>query len=1782
MIAKNKPLKPINSREILESTLDKENSLVRKGINKEQFYEFVNSFWSEKEDKKSVLSWFLSSSKKNIEHIWKIKIDINHIKNYIWNKPDISKILEKKIAKLYLKKLYESWATNIPFVTSIKNAFDIENKADIENQNINFDIIQANIQKLSPEWDDKINSVTISNNEIFDLLDAKIDKNSNFESQDLESKDAILDLLQFEVKWIIDYIKSHGKKMEKDMEDFILPMNNISGIFDESKDSEILQLNLKKARIEDILILSEKKFSTKEKAYWKDYINLLEKQWLPENYINKLKELLLWKTNYPTIKNDLKKRLETINRQIWKKYIENFEKKWKNPKFIAVLKKLYTNDFDFSKLDKKEQTTLWQTLIINKFDKNENSWAKFSRLDQEDFKSFLKEVYDFEKEDIIIDIDEIWSLNLHIKKEVSWWKNKELQDTDKFKNMDRINPIKFTVNIDNNDKKIIKDLEDTKDSPLRSNWIMESHITKWWKINIWNWYKLEICGKIITKSQLDELLECDYDEDELNKKLKDFWLYDELKDQVISVKKKMFNPENVYYDFDENGFAQNNDQWYWPYWYKFCIFKEILKTLEVKVIERNLIFQWKDTNKLSQLYIMSTLWSNRKKVTNERQDKKLNKILNKTSQEDTKKELSKILDADRESEEWLGGKEDGELKAETLFNKIKKAYESYQELDTSQTWDITFNDFLEELNEDDGWVSKIAKEYWDELNKKWKAAFKNKLINLATDEEKNCDGIKDAAEQLCYNLEKEAEKYDEKKAKKAEKDLGINFEKETEKTEYDKFLDEWKKLSWDTSIEKIEKWVRLYLDLWETQLQPKNFSEAIRSYYCFEVTNVNIWAWKFTIKAIWWDLKSSLVGEEFTLDMTEKQLKRMTDWWKVFRVKARNSNKREDCLKNINDAWFFSDNKCSAFWTMEKQVRLKWDKFVKNVIINWKMQEVEVKYFDNFEWIFDDSKEKVKERWQWQKIYKYEIKKVDTSKWTVKIASKFDDIDENCEKVKYNYENEITFEQFILLMEWKKLKWFTEKEQKQIETKYKIDDPWRLPTKWMRKRISVWAMINVFKNTTKAIKSKIEERRKEQEEDLENYLLSQEWLNIYGKIGDLFGNSTIWDSARKLQYEFYTNRENRTWKKIEEWYKIFQADPNYSELYKDHLIPILNKPWYRGTSKDRYKFAAAFLIMVKKEWPCPRNFTQEIWKWNWVEKFLWPEHKTRFLNFYQKKQNDLEQVKDMWQKKDVRLDIQEELNKLEYSYIINTIEWNAPHGPENNEFMLKSIWSTNFSKELRSNIDGYFEKHNETKKEMKTFYAAEEQYLRTVWAGRFNKAVPSLERMLELANTPWEVFRAKWYLLAAMLTWIIKNNSTKDTLKSFWRTARTIWFAPWYRIIDIEAQDKVKIMLDWVTNWDFSKKLWLSLDKYNPWNLQDANYEFLKKFQWYWNGSGIKILQKIENPTYKNENNPKDKSVIELSKDEKNPNSYVFKSIVKNSLTNEIDWTNPDVNSKALYQKESPLSATSNTMNKFIPSKTQYSRVEKEEDRSDAESFRQSVIYKKCIPSWPSTKETTDFLFEKYFNRFNTTLPERKDKIVRSIPLIQEMKKNGEYDVAKYMLRYMIKWTIHKVTWGIFPAEFDKVVNEFFEFFFDNIEHIDKSTIKQTFKGDNEIVKEFDNPYRMFNWKEYRRCKMTNLSGNNSSTRSRYTKLINYEIRKINFQNRNLVNYQEISDNDFINKHIETIWKDCDKYWVAPNVNVLSSNAWIKLDVQNETNDTINKKFDKLDKLEEYYDSLAA
>lgn len=1590
------------------------NFSVWKGLDKQDFNKFLESFWDETENNKVILSKFLNSKNIKLSQLWDIKINIDNINNFIQNKPNFSKHIEEQITKLFLKNFYEQWKATAWFKDEFENRFcQIQ---EIDGKNFDFKAIQVWIIWFSDSFSDTINETTVSNNEIFKALN--LNQILEFSSQNVSAQEIILNILEFEVRDLIQYVKNRGEEVTKDMEKTIVPTSMISEIFDKVEDPEIEKL-------------------------------IIQKWQVSQGDETQVKE---------------------INKMIRKKYIENFEKMWMNQEFISVLKKLVENDFNFSILGKREQTILRNTLMSANINKAWNKRAKYTDFDQEEFQKFMQDLYDFEKDDMKLTVSWGWDISFKIKKEVKNGPTPSFLDIENFKNMDMIQPIVFTVNIDDNDEETIKILESEWDNILRSDWIMETHITKSGPISIWNWYEFEICGKNITKSQLDELLDCDSNEDLLNEKLKSLWLYDELKDLVISVKQEMFSPQNVYRDIDEYWEAQNSDQWYWPYWYRFCIFEELLKKIDLKITKRNIIFDGNNIDKLSQLYIMSKLWWD-KYFENlwEQQDKKIENVL---------------WDYDRDSDEELGDADWGRAKAEDLWDSIKDVYDDYKNSDDQEAY---FSFEWYDIEED-------AERFWENLDEEWKRAFKERLEELC----ENDPDIDDDREEITVLVNDLLTNLEHPRTSTDVNDSWENVPIQQEKSEEEKWKDAWNNLLWDKEC-KFEEWTRLYFDLWETQLPPKDITDSLKSYYCFKI--VNVWDDTFTVKAIWWDLKSNLSGKEYTLPKTSEQLESMNKWWNMYKV--RNGDKRDwnSCLESINKAGFFK--KFTAFWNMEWQVKLDWNKFVNE---KWE----EIKYFDRVEWYFDDRKKEIKDWWQWEKLYKYEIQSIDRSKWTVKIRSMFDDYDENYQNVKYKYENELPFEQFILLMEWKRLKWYTQEQQEEMETKYKIEDPKRLATKWRRRWISIWSIANVFKNTTKAIKAKMDENKKEQDEVLENYLFSQEWLDLYWKLWWLFGNSAIWDAMKKSQYEFYTNRENRTWKRIEEWYKIFESDPNYSEFFAEHLQYILAKQWYIWHDKDRYKFAAAFLIMVKKEWPYPRVFANQKDKWKRVENILWPEHKARFLNFYEKKKHELEQEKDMWHQSWARLALQEELNKMEIQYIVSTIDWRAPYGPASNEFMLKSIWSLKFMSTLEENAKWYYNKHEEEKNSLETFYAAEESYLRNMWSGKFQKALPALERMCEVCKTPWEVFRVKWYLLWAMLMWTIKNNSSAKTIKSFWGTCRSMWFAPWYWMRDIEHQDKVKALLDGVTNGDFSKGTGYKVSDFIPGNIKDWKYSFTKKFQSYWNSHGSDLLKKIEDPTYKNGDN--DKSIIDLANEKDNPNNYIFKDIIKNSTTNEIDSTNGNI--PPIFAQESPLSATSNIVKSYIPENWKYSKVKNEEDISNAEDFWTAAG--KAIPSGAEAdQETVDFIFNKYFNRFDSKITSNvQTSIIRSIPLIQEEYKKGHYNTAKYMLWYMFKWYIHESSRWAFPKpEFENVMNKFVEFFYNNIEKINTNTIKSTF--DSDAVADFEKPYVMLNWKQFRNYIMQTTNGwRNKNT---YNRLVKLELHRRGKETSDAINY-EIGD----------------------------------------------------------------
>ena len=128
-----------------------ENLSILNSIDEGSFSKLVKLFWNEKDQNKVLLSWYLNSTDKSLGELrlWEMKIDISHIKNYIWNKPDIPKDLEKKIAKLYLKNLYDTCTSDNSLILQLNSAFDISIHIDEEY------VERASLEKIKSIIDEK-------------------------------------------------------------------------------------------------------------------------------------------------------------------------------------------------------------------------------------------------------------------------------------------------------------------------------------------------------------------------------------------------------------------------------------------------------------------------------------------------------------------------------------------------------------------------------------------------------------------------------------------------------------------------------------------------------------------------------------------------------------------------------------------------------------------------------------------------------------------------------------------------------------------------------------------------------------------------------------------------------------------------------------------------------------------------------------------------------------------------------------------------------------------------------------------------------------------------------------------------------------------------------------------------------------------------------------------------------------------------------------------------------------------------------------------------------------------------------------------------------------------------------------------------------------------------------------------------------------------------------------------------------------------------------------------
>ena len=1726
--------------EVQRNTAENNFWVFQKSIDPYLFNRLMESFW-DKEKYNRIITEYLNSTEKKLWELWDIKIDLSDIYNHI-NDNNLDIELEELIAKIFVQKLYDAWATNIPFRKKFEECFEVEaedipdltdvseddipedlkitgsekrnykpktQKDKIKKRKFDFMGIKSSITKFWWNFSEIIDGITVSNSEIFQLLWNKVNKLQKLDWQDVSNRPMILNLLEFELKDTINFVRSKFDKFEWDTIGFF-KSTRISGLFDNINDPRIKWLKRQK----DIIGYIYEKLKTEDIT---SLIKDLSKQWIPTTVLEHLEDFHSWKINYATLKNHLSECALDIDKKIWTIYIKKTEEElWADSEFVKVLNKFFSKDFDFSQLSPKEQTIFWQ--IMTRKYKKENLFIKQSWLNQQNFIKFLEDIYDFEKDNLSIHIDRVWDLNLKINREVNqitdekWKIKKTFYNTENFEDKPELLPLKFLINIDGNSKNIIEDIETTSDSPFVASGVMKPYMTKSWPKLFWNGYELEIRWQKITAQQLDELFECKNDINKIKEKLEGFWLYEIFKNDLERVYREKPNGW-----ISVEGFPAKK--------IKYPIFAEILKDLDVNVLKRNLIFDWTNIDCISTLYAFQELWRGDTVTQND------NELIN-----------NHLLHWNRD---WWDS-------ADEVFNDIVSYYEGHSMDDIPDDY----------INED---IRRKLREFRGELDDWWKNEFKNRLEDLV----KNNNDLDDFDDDFRNDIrnainnelsgDRDGGEEEHLSTEELECRLGVHVKEPEQKTVEEIFTEAWDKLPWDKNC-KLEKWTKLYFDLWKSEIPPKR-SE---SYYCFEV--VDVWADKFTIEAVWGELPSGLVGEKYTFDKTAQQLEYLLNWATVYKVRAAERNNRNSSMEVIGTSWIFE--KIQIFWEWKDQIRLKWDKFVKKIVKDWKEEEVEVKYFNNISDCFDETTNK-----QWKKIVKYKIENVDSSKWTVKISSNFDDYDDNWDAKKYSYENELTFEQFIILVEWKNLLWASELEQKGIESKYELaQDPGRNVNRWKKiKWASIWAFMKSMKGLKEKFEGESKKRIEAQTANIDEFLYSQRWLNLWwkgSKLAHAFWLHWLWFSFDKLYSDFYTSREERTWKQIDFRYRSFEAEPNFSEFFYDNLLPILQKEWYKWDLDDdeKYMFAAAFLIMVKTEWPYTREFSQDIWKWNWVLKFLWSEHQDRFKQFYDEKKRDIEQVKNENYDPDVVLNLQEQLNKMEMEYIIWVIDGVAPYNKWwVNDKELKSIWWLKFKDKLKENYSWFYDKHTETKNKLNTFFAAEEQYLRTIAAGRFEKAIPALERMCELAKSPREAFEIKWYLLWAMLMWVIKNNSSKSTMNSFYDTARSMGFPPWFRVRDMRQQQKVQVLLDWITNWQFSDKTWYKIWDFETWQLKDGKYWFTFKFQWYWKANGERLLKKIEDLSYTDTSKPEDKSIMDLADEKENINSSIFKEYIENSRSTDYFKQNSEV--WPIFLVESPKTGISNNIQKYIPNKWDYQ--DRAADKDDAKKFWNNA--KNIIPKWRVNSKNKVFdTFSLYFNRFDTILrEEHKELIVRSLNLVRKEKLEHPA-VAKYILRYVIKWNIHKQTSWTFPPEFEEVMKNFVDFFYDNIESIDDTIVKKAFEKDEQLQKAYEKDFLMLDRRQYKNYRMGSLNNGKNT----YNKHINLYLRKKNYENKNLPNYTELDMDDIINSRIEEIWKSCNNYNVSPDVDV----SWIAAGdyIPIEENKEYTKQVEYMEDLEEW------
>lgn len=643
------------------------------------------------------------------------------------------------------------------------------------------------------------------------------------------------------------------------------------------------------------------------------------------------------------------------------------------------------------------------------------------------------------------------------------------------------------------------------------------------------------------------------------------------------------------------------------------------------------------------------------------------------------------------------------------------------------------------------------------------------------------------------------------------------------------------KKEWEISnIEKFKKNIEKYwpgkFENWSEIWLPMANSELPGWWYQWmkiKLSKVNMKKWTFSWTTYGWELKfnNKFEWKTYEFEMDE-------NFFDMLKEISKDPNKiwlQPNPDKSDFDS--FKNKLNNKLWTKSLAFPIPWvewngNKFTQKISDEkWKEKEVEVKYF----WSPSDNKT----------IYKIEYNPYKKS-FTVSSRFNWDEKwkDWKSTKKRFYYERDMDWNNFLIFFTQK---WLAPQTEEQATDRFTMQDQEFKVVNgghWKLNRFSLSNLKNVFKTVTWNIKKKVDDYNKAQDQKLEDIIIWDWW--IYGGLAKVLGfipsvKAGLWE----LQQEYYNDRDNRTWKKIEKYLKIYQADPDFWTTF-EQIPPHAKIQWWKSlqkivlnrvkNAKDRmwdpgiYQAAALLLANFEKWWSPYRWLANQENSGLWVKALLWNAHYKQFMRDKARliAARDNAENWGSWDKKWLN----ETLAACEMKYIINNVRWSYKWliewsyedrwipWEENTDYIdnpSKRLLSDQFANKLDAAYKWRFNKGTVEEKYGKfksnnSFDEMENEFWKAS-STRYQIWEAALRRMIDLASNDNLRNRMKKCFLAYLLSGALDVNCDPGLKKQVYEYAKPMMFVPGLLVKEAWVAENIATLLDDATKWDFSKNV---------------------------------------------------------------------------------------------------------------------------------------------------------------------------------------------------------------------------------------------------------------------------------------------------------------------------------------------------------------------------------------